>query len=262
MRRVLEKKLRSDGITWHEFELKPQWKNLRRARFRAIRDQVGYKLPLLLRSRVGLDSSVRETLFGDDAEADTFIYALYADVVAGRVDAAALVKILKSTSAYPDAIESCLEAVEQLEPSDAVERIFIHLDKHTPPAWFRPFGDLVVPVYNYFQAAVVLFAARHLSVEGVLSVTRSFREADEHSPDELANLFQDIQRRGHLTAGAMQKLGSSVREEASAGSEAEVVVLCEDRFLELGPLAEAPAEEVSGGVRDWKALVEHQRRRR
>jgi phosphatidate phosphatase APP1 len=87
MRSVLEKKLRSDGIGWHEFELKPQLRNIRRGRFRAIRDQVGYKLPLLLASRVGLTQDVSETLFGDDAEADTFIYCLYADVVEGKVDA-------------------------------------------------------------------------------------------------------------------------------------------------------------------------------
>lgn len=261
MRKVLEKKLRADGISWHEFELKPQLRNLRRGRFKAVRDQVGYKLPLLLKSRVGLEAPVRETLFGDDAEADAFIYCLYADVVAGRVDAATLVRLLKATSAYPDAIEACLEALGELEPSEAVERIFIHLDKSTPPAWFAPFGDLVIPVFNYFQAALVLFTGRHMDAAGVLAVTRAFREADEHDVDELANLFQDIQRRGHLTPGAMQALAGGVREAASATLEGEVVAACEERFADLGPAASlaTPPEPVE---RDWTALVEHQRRRR
>jgi hypothetical protein len=260
MRSVLEKKLRSDGIVWHEFELKPQWENIRRGRFKAIRDQVGYKLPLLLSSRAAMSGNVRETLFGDDAEADTFIYCLYADIVAGRVDAPTLVRLLRTMSAYPDAIETCLDAMAQLDPFEAVERIFIHLDRGTPPAWFAPFGDLVVPVFNYFQAALVLFTEGHLDAQGVLRVTRAFREADERDTMELANLFQDIQRRGHMTAGAMQRLAGAVREQRSATLEGEVVTVCEDRFVALGPAA-TRSSLGSTSVRDWDELVDHQRRR-
>jgi len=259
MRSVLEKKLRSDGIGWHEFELKPQLRNIRRGRFRAIRDQVGYKLPLLLASRIGLTQEVPETLFGDDAEADTFIYCLYADVVAGKVDAVQLVRLLRSMSTYPDAIESCLGSMAKLSPARAVERIFIHLDKRTPPSWFAPFGDLVVPVFNYFQAALVLFTEGHMDPAGVLRVTRAFRQADEHDTTELANLYQDIQRRGHMRAGAMQGLANAVRSSGEESLEAEVVTACEDRFLALGPAATGPPKG-SPPERDWPALVEHQRR--
>jgi len=260
MRSVLEKKLRSDGISWHEFELKPQWENIRRGRFKAIRDQVGYKLPLLLASRAGLASDVRETLFGDDAEADTFIYCLYADVVAGKVDAPTLVRLLREMSAYPDAIESCLDAMAQIAPTEAVERVFIHLDRGTPPSWFAPFGDLVVPVFNYFQAALVLFTAGHMDADGVLRVTRAFREADEHDTLELANLFQDIQRRGHMAAGVMQNLAAAVRGGQGETLEREVVTACEDRFMELGPAVGLESRNVAA-VRDWEQLVAHQRRR-
>ena len=54
MRRTLEKKLEIDGVRWDEFHLKPQLDNLRRGRLRAVRDQVGYKLPLLLESRCSI----------------------------------------------------------------------------------------------------------------------------------------------------------------------------------------------------------------
>ena len=47
----LEEKLSLDGIMWDRFELKPNLENLLRGRFRAVRDQVGYKLPALLRWR-------------------------------------------------------------------------------------------------------------------------------------------------------------------------------------------------------------------
>src|SRR5690349_14389873 len=67
MRRRLEDKLRLDGIRWDTFTLKPNLQNVLRLRFRALRDQLGYKLPALLASRThGSDSftGVKETLFG------------------------------------------------------------------------------------------------------------------------------------------------------------------------------------------------------
>ena len=61
-----------------------------------VKDQLGYKLPALLQARADARRAAtrvarrrrpapKETLFGDDAEADAFVYSLYADVVAGRV---------------------------------------------------------------------------------------------------------------------------------------------------------------------------------
>src|SRR5205814_8373994 len=85
MRRVLTKKLRLDGVEFDEFILKPNLRNMLTGRFRAMREQVGYKLPALLAGRSGLPPETRETCFGDDAEADGFIYSLYGDLIPGRV---------------------------------------------------------------------------------------------------------------------------------------------------------------------------------
>ena len=82
MRQVLAAKLALDGITYDEFVLKNNLKNILRGRFRALRAQIPYKLPAMLRSRIGATAE-HETLFGDDAEADAIIYCLYADVIAG-----------------------------------------------------------------------------------------------------------------------------------------------------------------------------------
>ena len=79
MRQVLAAKLALDGIDYDEFVLKNNLKNILRGRFRALRAQIPYKLPAMLRSRIGAPAE-RETLFGDDAEADAIIYCLYADV--------------------------------------------------------------------------------------------------------------------------------------------------------------------------------------
>src|SRR5262245_6649656 len=52
MRRNLEEKLRIDRVRWDELTLKPNLQNLMKLRLRALRDQLGYKLPLLLAARV------------------------------------------------------------------------------------------------------------------------------------------------------------------------------------------------------------------
>ena len=234
MRKVLEQKLKLDGVTWHEFHLKPQWDNLRRGRLRAVKDQVGYKLPLLLESRAGITPGTGETLFGDDAEADGFIYSLYADVLAGRLDLSQMVRILRAAGAYPDAVDRCAAAAASLEPADDVERIFIILDKRSAPALFRPLGARVVPVFNYFQAALVLFAGGHLDAEAVIGITRAFLVEDRHLVEELANLFQDIVRRGHLPGSAMEALGLAVQEHIASAGEREVIWNCVQRFTDLG----------------------------
>ena len=102
MRAVLEEKLKLDGVEWDELVLKDNVRNLLRGRFRALRGQVGYKLPVLLESRIHAPVEAEEVLFGDDAEADAFIYSLYADLIAGRVDEAVLGQVLEAAQVYPD----------------------------------------------------------------------------------------------------------------------------------------------------------------
>src|SRR5215467_7173820 len=104
LRAKLEEKLRLDGIAWDTFTLKPNLQNVLRLRFRAVRDQLGYKLPALLRSRAALETKEvpHESLFGDDAEADAFVYSLYADVVAGRVGERELLEVCAKGRVYED----------------------------------------------------------------------------------------------------------------------------------------------------------------
>ncbi|HCP47438.1 MAG TPA: hypothetical protein DIU15_15460 [Deltaproteobacteria bacterium] len=266
MRGVLEEKLRLDGVSWHEFHLKPQLRNIRQGRFRALREQVGYKLPLLLRSRFELGVSVGETLFGDDAEDDAFVYSLYADILAGQVDEALLIAVLETAGSDRESVERCLKWREQVVQSkecsggEGVESIFIHLDRSSPPSVFAPFGLRLVPVFNYFQAALVLFARGHLDAASVMNVTRAFLKADQKPADQLANLFQDVMRRGYLPTSAMQDLGMAVQERADSVSEAEVVWKCVERAGDLGN-ARVVGLSTSTEPLDYVGLLERLRAR-
>src|SRR4029077_3442334 len=117
MRKVLEQKLELDGVQFDEFILKPNMSNLFRGRFRAIREQVGYKLPALLAGRLGVEGAVPETLFGDDAEGDAFIYSLYADIVSGKVKRPLVESLLVELGVYADVAERTLKLMDGIKPS-------------------------------------------------------------------------------------------------------------------------------------------------
>lgn len=257
LRAVLEDKLRIDGVRWDEFHLKPQWDNLRRGRFRAVREQVGYKLPLLLESRAR--AAAPETLFGDDAEADVLIYSLYADLIAGRAGEADLAAVLKAAGAYPDVVERTQRALAAVPRADAVETIFIHLDRGTPPGHFRPYGARVVPVWNYFQAALVLFARHHVDAGAVVAITRALLSARAFGAEELANLFQDIVRRGHLPASAMQRLALAVQDLPDVLAERGVIWMCVQRFSDLAE-SRHYTPPAPPSAPNWVALLELCRR--
>ena len=196
MRTVLEAKLKLDGVEWDELVLKDNVRNLLRGRFRALRGQVGYKLPVLLESRIHAPVEAEEVLFGDDAEADAFIYSLYADLVAGRVDETVLGQVLEAAQVYPDDRQRILEAWRAVPRADPVRRIFIHLDRLTPPAYFARYGPRVVPVFNYFQAALVLLADGELNPGQVARVAVEMVQTAGHNLLTLSNSFQDLVRRG------------------------------------------------------------------
>jgi len=196
MRAVLEEKLKLDGVKWDEFVLKDNIGNLLRGRFRALRGQVGYKLPALLESRVSAPVEAEEVLFGDDAEADAFIYSLFADLIAGRVDERVLSQVLEAGGVYPDDAERVRSAWRRIPISDPVRRIFIHLDRLTPPAHFAAYGPRVVPIFNYFQAALVLLADGHLTAPQVIKIAVEMVQTAGHNIITLSNSFQDLLRRG------------------------------------------------------------------
>ncbi|HEX2676714.1 MAG TPA: hypothetical protein VHM19_08745, partial [Polyangiales bacterium] len=145
MRRVLEAKLRLDGIRWDGFTLKPSLRNLLRGHFGFLRDQVGFKLGALLTAREHLPPSFDEILYGDDAESDAFVYSLYADLCAGRVSLDVLTRVLVQTAATPEDIERLLALAARLTRRDFCLRIFIHLDRISAVDRFVEYGPRVCP---------------------------------------------------------------------------------------------------------------------
>src|SRR5207249_319106 len=89
-------------------------------------------------------------------------------------------------------------------------RIFINLERRSPPATFRLFGPRVVPTFNYFQTATVLGADGYLGAEDVAQVGRVLLEGAGYTPRRLENSLGDLVRRGHLTPAAAAEEGARI----------------------------------------------------
>lgn len=271
MRTVLAAKLALDGVEFDEFVLKPNLKNILRGRFRALRAQVPYKLPALLESRAGTPPAPAETLFGDDAEADAIIYCLYADLLAGKVPMADLARILEAARAYPDEIARTLNAAERAPRGEVVRRVIIHLDRRSPPMGYRRFGPRLVPVYNYFQAALVLYADHVLDARQVLFVAFEMLDSHQYQLPILANSLQDLMRRNRIAGSTVLQLADELREIARTTPAVlarpdvppfeDVARAFTDRVRELKGATPVPWPETMAPL-DYVALVDEEHHHR
>ncbi len=217
MRQVLVAKLALDGIEYDEFVLKNNLKNILRGRFRSMRAQIPYKLPAMLQSRIGATAAA-ETLFGDDAEADAVIYCLYADVIAGVVSLGDLERVLTASRAYEDDAARILDLAQRVPKGNAVRRVFIHLDRRSPPLGFRRFGPRLVPVFNYFQAALVLYQDEVLTARQVIFVALEMLDSGQYELGHLATSVQDVIRRGRVARDTALRLTEEASEAAKSGA--------------------------------------------
>ncbi|MFQ5665474.1 MAG: phosphatase domain-containing protein [Candidatus Binatia bacterium] len=195
---AVKEKLALDGIQYEGIVFKNQLQHLMRGRFRHLREQVGFKLTELLKSRVAMPPESEEILFGDDWESDPVIYSLYADVVARRLTPSELGEVLATIGVDWRLNAQARELAMAVPAGDVVRRIYINLERRTPPTTFRFFGARLVPAYNYFQTAACLFEDGHLTLPAVSRVAECLIGNSGYTPARLANSLADIVRRGHL----------------------------------------------------------------
>jgi hypothetical protein len=257
MRQVLAAKLALDGVAYDEFVLKNNLRNILRGRFRSLRAQIPYKLPAMLESRIGATAPA-ETLFGDDAEADAIIYCLYADIVAERVTLQELERVLAAARTYDDDAQRVLDLARRVPKAPAVRRMFIHLDRRSPPMGFRKFGQRLVPVYNYFQSALVLFTDGVLTARQVLFVALDMLDTKQFEVSTLANSMQDLLRRGRLAPQIAEQLVSEAETAVAGGALAGRGHMVAEFRTSIAALAGTPPQPFENTVLDYVRLVDEE----
>ena len=269
LRARLEQKLRLDGARWDTFTLKPNLRNLLRLRFRAVRDQLGYKVPALLGARATLvpargqnGALIKEVLLGDDAESDALVYSLYADVLEGRISDLELEHLLTRAEAYKDAIADAVRWARLIEHGPVVERILIHLDRQSPPSDFALYGARVVPFFNYLQAAFVLVEDSHLPAAAIVRVAVDLILDHHFDGESLGRSYLDLWRRGHLRRPAAEAVVRAFRdlsEIVPLPRGREIERLC-NRMREVETTV--PPGIVATASPDYARLVDRQGARR
>ncbi len=257
MRQVLAAKLALDGVAYDEFVLKNNLRNMLRGRFRSLRAQIPYKLPAMLESRIGATAPA-ETLFGDDAEADAIIYCLYADIVAERVTLQELERVLAAARTYDDDAQRVLDLARRVPKGPAVRRMFIHLDRRSPPMGFRKFGQRLVPVYNYFQSALVLFTDGVLTARQVLFVALDMLDTKQFEVSTLANSMQDLLRRGRLAPQIAEQLVSEAETAVAGGALAGRGHMVAEFRTSIAALAGTPSQPFENTALDYVRLVDEE----
>ena len=208
--KVIREKLANDGVAVDGIVFKDQLRNLVRGHWRSLREQIGYKLVELLESRVTGDRPPTEVMFGDDWESDPVIYSLYADVLNGRLGATALNGYLGRLGVGRRQRGRILDAVNTLavpeSGGEVVEKIFIRLEKRTPPSAFHVFGSRLVPTFNYLQTAAVLFEHNRMDLGGVAAVAAAMRADTGVGDDSLRTSLDDLARRGCFGLGSRSRV--------------------------------------------------------
>ncbi len=158
LRAVLEHKMILDGVEFDGITFKDWWQIMKKGRPKRILDQVGFKVCALLEGRQRRPMAT-EYLFGDDAESDADAFSLYASLVHEQMSYGEARNRIADAGMREDNQRCALALLDRLpEKRGKVKRVFIHLEKRTPPEQFDRFGPLVVPVRGGFQLCLALFA--------------------------------------------------------------------------------------------------------
>lgn len=170
LRPVIERKMRLDGIGFDGTTFKNWVGVVRRLRPRRFREQIGFKLTALLAGRAELPVGAIENLIGDDLETDPVAFALYADVIAGRIPTRDLARILRLNGVMDSDAAGIVRARREIAPGRGVKRAYIRMERYDDPDVFKNYGPGIIGCLGAFQMAAVLMREGSVSEDGVVRV--------------------------------------------------------------------------------------------
>jgi len=205
LRSVVAHKMLLDGVEYDGITFKDWLGTLLQLSPYRLREQVGFKLAALLHGR-RRRRHAREVLVGDDVERDVEAFDLYARLLSGEVGAGQAedeMKRLRVRRADRKFVRAALDEIPS--PRGTVERIYIHLERDTPPERFAPFGPRVRAVRGACQLALSLYAEGRVDAECVRAACRAVR-ASRHRHNDVPRLIEDALARGLIAREALAAL--------------------------------------------------------
>jgi len=212
LRKVIERKMLMDGVEYDGITFKDQLAILRSRRLGRIRHQLAYKLSALLLNRRELPWTAREFLFGDDSESDALIYAVYADIVAGRLRGDNLHATLLANHVDEDDAGYIVALAAGLPTAELVERIYINLEKRSPPSRFAAWGTRLVPTYDSFQMALHLYCTKVIDSAAVIDVALDLLNRYNHRPNGFLRSCLDLIERGLISADRLATIWDALED--------------------------------------------------
>lgn len=220
LRPVIEQKMTLDGIGFDGTTFKNWTKVLRRFTFRRLREQVGFKLTALLSGRAELPPGATENLIGDDLETDPLTYAIYADVLAGRIPAGDLARILVMNGVADSDARAIVSLRRELRPGRGVRRAFIRMERHHDPDVFQPYAPGIVGCHGAFQMAVAMWKQGSVSADGVVRVASDLVHRRVPGEDLLARLV-NLCTRALITPDEARAFGDRLHAQGLTGPMGE-----------------------------------------
>lgn len=220
LRKAILQRFAMDGVRVDQLTLKPNASNLLRLRWRALKDQLGYKLSALLEAHADdlqtFGASLPEVLLGDDSEGDAFVYSLYADLCRGVLSPTLLEQILVTGHTYRDVARRVLALAARIQahaPGGPI-RILVHLERQSLPSRFAAFGPRLVPFHNYVQASLLLCEWGYLDALAVLTLCQEMLALHRFDLDAMTRSYVDLRRRGHVGNVVLAALEQALPEVA------------------------------------------------
>ncbi len=206
LRPVIARKMVLDGVDYDGITFKDWARTLRQRRPGRLREQVGFKICALLEGRRRRPGAC-EYLFGDDYEKDAVAYSLYARIVDNELGGAELDSALAAEGVQPDD-RRCVSRLRAALPEKLgpVRRIFIHLEKRSPPSDFEGFGPRLAATRNAFQLALALFELGLLDAKAVRQTAHALQAASTFGRVDFDDLMADAVARGLVSAETVRDL--------------------------------------------------------
>jgi hypothetical protein len=182
MRRVLQKKIRLDGVSFDEVFLKDATSMVLSGSLRGVLNQVSYKLPVLLQSFLQClqkhpQQTYHQLLFGDDSEDDPIIYTIFEAIVQKKIshNSPILSKILDYCSISEGSIQEIQQLSRNIQEREYQTRIvaIIHMTTNGPMKPLLVFPQFVIPVFNWLQIALFIHAIDIFSTEDLRNITKT-----------------------------------------------------------------------------------------